>query len=252
MSSEYISNDLRVNTSKRCPIVMCLDVSLSMKFQNRIENLNKAVAALLNELEKDHKAKNCAEIAAVTFSTEVNVISGFELPGYWRGKTFKAADSGVTNMAPAVLKSLDMIKNRLEILEQEEIENYIPFMVLVTDGDPCNTDDHDEQEKALEAVRYHCTNSPLIAPFIVGVGNKVNEKLLDRYAEHFTRKAIIIDDDAGDMDFVQLFTFIGKSIADSLQGEGDIGGLYEKIRGQGRKEASRIETIRRERKHKKM
>ena len=130
--------------------------------------------------------------------------------------------------------------------------NYIPFIVLVTDGDPCGTDIPANQEKSINVVWQHCTKAPLIAPYIIGVGEQVNEPLLDRYAEKFTRKAIILDGENQDADFKELFAFIGNSIKNSLKGEGDIGELYESIRGVVKKETNRIYEIRKNRKHKRM
>ena len=242
-----------VNTTKRCPIVLCLDISPSMKINNRIKNLNKAVEVLLKELEKDNKTKNSAEVTVVTFSTDITVVSNdFEPVSFWKGKTFEPVESGGTNMSPAILTSIELLENRLKELDDAEIEQYIPFLVLVTDGDPDEIDDKQIQEKAINALQTHCKETPLIAPFIIGVGEQVAENLLDRYAENFTRKAIILDGEKQSVDFVQLFTFIGKSIQNSLKGENDLGALYERIRGEVKKETHRIEEIRKNRQHKRM
>ena len=246
---EYVPNDTTTNTTKRCPIVLCLDISPSMSIKNRIENLNKAVGVLLTELEKDSKSKNCAEIAVATFSTEVNDSASFEMTEYWKRLNLTPVSNGITNMSAAVLKSIKKIENRIAFLEQEGIEHYIPFLILVTDGDPCKTDNKVTQEDAIDLVRSHCVNSPLIAPFIIGVGQDAEEELLDRYAERFTRKAIILDDDSQEVHFNQLFAFIGQSIRNSLQGEGDLGHLYERIGKSARKETTRFNEIR---KHKRM
>lgn len=252
MKEDIVTNDVSVNSTKRCPIVLCLDISPSMKINNRSQNLNKAVGVLLNELEKDKKTNASAEIAVVTFSTDVTSTSRFEPINYWKGKTFTPLEHGGTNLSSAVLKSIELIENRLDELDGHEIENYIPFIVLVTDGDPCGTDIPANQEKSINAVWQHCVGSPLIAPYIIGVGEQVNEALLDRYAEKFTRKAIILDDENQDADFKELFAFIGNSIKNSLKGEGDVGELYERIRGVVKKETGRIDEIRKNRKHKRM
>lgn len=252
MNYDYVPNDTKTNTSKRCPIVLCLDISPSMRTNNRIENLNKAVEVLLSELEKDSKAKNCAEIAVVTFSTAVDDSSEFEMVGYWKGKKFSTVEKGGTNTSEAVLTAIKKIETRIDELDNDDIEHYIPFLVLVTDGDPDETDNKQRQEEAIQAVNSHCVNSPLIAPFIIGVGEQVTEKSLDRFAEKFTRKAIILDGENQDVDFKQLFAFIGNSIKNSLKGEDDLGRLYERIQGVMKKETNRIEEIRKARKHKRM
>ena len=248
MCYDYVPNSTKTNTSTRCPIVLCLDISPSMSYNNRIENLNKAVSVLLTELEKDSKAKNCVEISVVTFSTEVYDMGEFEMPSYWKGKKFSTVEVGGTNMSQAVLTAIRKIEDRLDVLYNEGIDHYVPFLVLVTDGDPDATDNLQRQEAAIRAVNAHCVSAPLIAPLIIGVGEQVTEKSLDRYAEKFTRKAIILDGESQELDFKELFTFIGQSIKESLRGEGDLGYLYQRIQGAVRRETKRIDDIRRNRK----
>ena len=94
------------------------------------------------------------------------------------------------------------------------------------------------REKAVEAVQSHCVasrgkNTHLIAPYIIGVGSDVRKETLDPFAERFTREAILINEPDSHSQtalFQEVFAFIGASVRDSLQGERDLGRLYERIR----------------------
>lgn len=230
-----MKNDLVSNTSKRLPIVLCLDVSPSMGTKKRIENLNGAIRLFYEELRKDQKVLNSVEIAVVTFSTNIEENTDFESLEFLRNKMFSVVPVGGTNLSTAVLTSIKKIENRLVELDNSDIDNYLPFLVLVTDGDPDQTDNQSKLETAIQSVLHHCDTSKyperLIAPYIIGVGEQVAEATLNRFAEKFTGKAIIIDGDVSYQQnlFKELFSFIGNSVKNSLKGNGDLKSLYESI-----------------------
>lgn len=230
-----MKNDLVSNTSKRLPIVLCLDVSPSMSTNNRIENLNGAIRLFYEELRKDQKVLNSAEVAVVTFSTNIVENTDFESLEFLRDKTFSTVPEGGTNLSAAVLTSIKKIEARLIELDNSDIDNYLPFLVLVTDGDPDQTDSQSNLETAIQSVLRHCDTNKyperLIAPYIIGVGEQVAEASLNRFAEKFTGRAIIIDGDLPYQQnlFQELFAFIGNSVKNSLKGTGDLKGLYESV-----------------------
>ena len=194
-----MKNDLVSNTSKRLPIVLCLDISPSMGMNRRIENLNSAIRLFYEELRKDQKVLNSVEVAVVTFSTNIEENTDFEMLDYLANKTFSVVPEGGTNLSTAVLMSIKKIEDRLVELDNSDIDNYLPFLVLVTDGDPDQTDSQSNLETAIQSVLRHCETSKyperLIAPYIIGVGEQVAEVSLNRFAAKFTGKAIIIDGD---------------------------------------------------------
>ncbi len=229
-----MKNDLVSNTSTRLPIVLCLDVSPSMSMNNRIENLNLALKIFVNELKKESKVLNSVEIAVVTFSTNIEENSDFEMLDFIENKVFTTVPKGGTNLSSAVITSIKKIEDRLVELDNSDIDNYLPFLVLLTDGDPDQTDNSSNLETAINLVLSHCeknNESRLIAPYIIGVGEQVAEKTLNRFAEKFTGKAIIIDGDEQNQKelFKELFSLIANSVRNSLDGASDLKGLYEKI-----------------------
>lgn len=241
-----MKNDLISNTSKRLPIVLCLDISPSMSINKRIVNLNEAISLFYKELKSDPKVLNSVEVAVVTFSTYIEENTDFESLGFLENKTFTVVREGGTNLSTAVLTSMKKIEDRVIELNDKEIDNYLPFLVLVTDGDPDQTDSQPNLETAIQTVQKHCeiSNYPerLIAPYIIGVGENVADASLDRFAEKFTGRAIIIDGDASHQQdlFKELFVFISNSVKNSLRGGQDLKSLYESIQRTAAKQSELI------------
>ena len=71
------------NTIKRLPIVFCLDVSPSMNWDvddtsiSPIELLNNSVNLFIREINTDGRTKSAAEVAYVSFSTNIELDSPF-------------------------------------------------------------------------------------------------------------------------------------------------------------------------------
>lgn len=216
-----------INTSKRLPIVFCLDVSPSMGWQvgnnsPSIDLLNAAVSNFVEELKEDPKARTCAEVAFVTFSSGIVADTEFTSIGSLTTPRFRTVDEGGTEMGQAVLRSIEKIENRREQLENMEIPYFAPFLVLVTDGNPDENDEVSVQEKALDAVRRHCDShvgaSEIIVPFVIGVGDHISSKTLDRYASGFTKGYFPIKGKAGEakVQFNKVFQMIGNSTKKSI------------------------------------
>jgi len=230
-----MKNDLVSNTSKRLPVVLCLDVSPSMGTNKRIENLNNAIKLFYEELRKDPKVLNSVEVAIVTFSTNVEENTDFERLDILQNKTFSPVKEGGTNLSLAILASIKKIETRLTEFEKQDIDNYLPFLILVTDGNPDQNDNKDNLEDAIQTVLRHCETSKyperLITPYIIGVCEQIAEDDLNRFAEKFTGHAIIIDGNANYQSelFKELFAFISNSVKNSLKGTSDLKSLYESI-----------------------
>jgi len=218
-----------------------------MSINNRIENLNGAIKLLYDELRKEPKVLNSVEVAVVTFSTNIEENTDFEALDSLANKTFSVMPEGGTDIPSAVLASIKKIEDRLVELDNYSIDNYLPFLVLVTDGDPDQTPEKKTVlESAIQAVHRHCETSiypeRLIAPYIIGVGEQVVEASLDRFAEKFTGRAIIIDGESSYQQslFKELFAFISNSVKNSLKGADDLKSLYESIQKTATKQTDRI------------
>lgn len=215
-------SDIKTNSTKRCPIVLCLDISPSMGAYHRIDDLNSAIKHFYELLSKEQKVINSVEICVVTFSTEVYGQKDFMVLNSLKDKQFQTVEKGGTNTSAAIDYSYMRLINRIEELKETEIGNYLPYFVLVTDGDPDESDNSLRLENSVGTILNHCENpsesNPLIFPYIIGVGEHVSEKWLDRMAAKSTGQALMIDGDASfqrDM-FKELFEFMANSVSNSL------------------------------------
>ena len=241
-----VHNDMTQNTSMRLPVVLCLDVSPSMSLHNRIEDLNRAIETFYTELHNEPKALASVEVAVVTFSSGLEQNTGFEPLESVRGMRFSAVKQGGSNLPLAVLTSIQKIEARIAEVEEGGFDCYLPFLVLVTDGDPDRTASEESLREAVKAVQSHCVaargeGQHLIAPYVIGVGEEVRRESLDPFAERFTGSAILINERNADRQrtlFQQMFSLIGASVRNSLLGEGDLGKLYERIRKDTMRQAS--------------
>ena len=215
------------NTSKRLPIVFCLDVSPSMGWKeghnsSSIELLNAAVSNFIKELKKDPKARTAAEVSFVAFSTNIEMDTEFESISSLNAPTFAPVTRGGTQMAAAVLRSIQKIENRRRQLENSEIGYYAPFLVIVTDGNPDQNDNREQHNQALSLVRSHCDShigaSEIIVPFIIGVGDRIDSKTLNSYSAGFTKGYFPIRGTAqkAAVQFNKVFQMIGNSTRKSI------------------------------------
>lgn len=242
-----VKSDLVTNTTRRLPVVLCLDVSPSMSLHNRIEDLNRAIQSFYQELHEELKALAAVEVDIITFSSKIVLHTGFETIETLRDRTFTPVTDDWTNLPLAVNTAIQAIDDRLAEYRDKNIKDpYLPFLVLVTDGDPDATSDPRELRQAVEAVQSRCVlssdqNLHLIAPYIIGVGEEVKKESLDPFAERFTREAILINEKDADLQsrlFQQMFSLIGASVRNSLRGESDLGRLYERLRRETMRQTS--------------
>ena len=216
--SRYITN-----TARRLPIVFCLDVSPSMNRRqgsnsSSIELLNEVIRIFVDDLKSDSKTSTCAEVAFVTFSSGiVKESEEFERIRDMKAPRFETVKYGGTQMASAVLRSIEKLEDRRKQLKNSWIHSFAPFLVLVTDGNPDRNDDENLQGKALAALRRHSdfnAISEMIIPYVIGVGDDINAETLNRYAGCFADGYIPISGtaDIAEVQFKEVFQVISNSI----------------------------------------
>lgn len=185
-----VKNDVRPisNTSKRLPIVFCLDISPSMSWDDggfvAIDLLNESVKEFIHDLCKNQKAKAAAEVAFVAFSTKVEISTDFtpvrrfaDVP-----PVFKTVDVGGTQMANAVFHSIRKLEEQIAKYKKNGLKYFEPFLVVITDGR--DNDNEQLQANAIVAVNEKVSKDEMI-PFIIGVGDEVDADILNQYAKGF-------------------------------------------------------------------
>ena len=120
------------NPEPRCPVLLLLDNSGSMSGK-KIEQLNAALTYFKDDLTSDSLAAARCEVAIVSFGP-VREVMDFTSAHHFVPPHLEAEKD--TPLGAAVLRGLEMLKRRKEVIRQGGIGLYRPWVFLITDGSP--------------------------------------------------------------------------------------------------------------------
>lgn len=186
------------NPEPRCPCILLLDVSKSMRGE-AIDALNRGLAAFHDDLVRDPLAARRVEIAIITFGQEVKVMQNFTAVDDFTPPLLKAA--GLTPMGSAILKALDLLEMRKSVYKANGIAYYRPWVFMITDGKPKGEPD----SSIREAVRrvHEDEEQKRVAFFAVAVKGAHMETL----RQIAVRPPVELEG----LNFVELFVWLSRS-----------------------------------------
>jgi len=131
----FVAPDLISNPEPRCPCLLLLDTSTSMR-GSPIAELNQGLVTFKDELMADRMATQRVEVGVLTFGP-VMVQSDFQTPDQWNPPSLVA--NGDTPIGGAVEEGLRMLEARKQLYRSSGISYYRPWIFLITDGGPTDS-----------------------------------------------------------------------------------------------------------------
>lgn len=131
------------NKDQKCPVVLLLDTSGSMA-GTPIEELNKALVQIKEDILNDTMLSNRLELGIVAFDDDARVERPIDLISPDTDLPILNI-GGVTNLVSGMNKAIELVTDRKNFYKSNGEQYYRPFIVLFTDGAPTNTADEIEE-----------------------------------------------------------------------------------------------------------
>ncbi len=124
-----------------CATVLILDTSSSMN-GTKIHELNEGLQIFTSELMADELARKRVDVAIITFGSQVDVVQEFTGIGEFTPPILMA--HGFSPMGQAILKGVELVRERKEEYRNLGIDYYRPWIFVITDGYPTDMRRGDE------------------------------------------------------------------------------------------------------------
>lgn len=204
--------ELTENPTPRVPVCLALDVSGSMEFGQKMDELNIGIREFFHAVRSDEMARISAEIAIITFDSTAKKIMDFS--SIDRQSVPILTAGGNTAIGGGVNMAIDLLEQAKRIYSQMGVDYYQPWLVLMTDGQPAG-ESADVTRSAINRCQELVRKRKLTV-FPIAIGSDADIKTLSLFSPNLEPLRV----DA--VDFRRFFAWLAKSINTiSLSNPGD-------------------------------
>jgi uncharacterized protein YegL len=173
------------NTSKRLPVVLCIDTSYSMnqdattmkhKAQDgnrKIDLVNKGINTFFEIVDQKDISRDTVDLCIITFDSEAKVIRDFSNINPVEPEVKLIAD-GQSHIGKGLLLAVDKIRTYREELRKIRRERFHPWLIVMTDGVPYNSKDQEGEnsriKQAVDSIQKLVSENVVV--WAVGLGTE--------------------------------------------------------------------------------
>ena len=164
----YDTAEFAGNPEARCPIVLILDVSHSMRGR-KIDTVKQALVKFRDIIREDPVTALRADVAVIDFAGSAQVVQDFT-----NGTDFDPPDlrlRGYTNFSKGINLALDIIEARKQSYRDGGIAYYRSLAYFLTDGEPVHDNRRDLEQAAARLAEMEENHSVAFFAFGISDGN---------------------------------------------------------------------------------
>ena len=127
-----------MNPAPRCPVVLILDTSASMKGEP-IAELNTALWQFIREISSDEAASMSVELELIPMTEQAEPVLAFTTADQVDADKFQLTAAGGTFTGKALSRALADLEERQKLYSGNMISSYYPWVIMMSDGNRATT-----------------------------------------------------------------------------------------------------------------
>ena len=186
--------------AKMLPVILLLDVSGSMSYDGKIDELNSSVREMLQSFTEEQVIQSEINVSIITFGSEVKLHT--DLTPAKDVNFIDLTADGCTCMGKAFDMAFDMIEDKTRVPKNA----YRPVVVLVSDGEPYDPTDANRIEFKKQLARFTTEGrSSKCDRWSLEIGADADVDMMKQFLDHPEKEVCYVEDAA---DIHKFFRFI--------------------------------------------